>query len=479
MYWGSGPSGPRGSKTGQQRPKSRKLLMLKSGSVGDELEILEKDREIHTNPDETRRRRTIKLFKERGSWGFTLQTYGIKNKCTNTLEVMTYVDYVEMNGPANFAGMRKGDVILSVNGTTVEDLTHKELVVRIQESSNVLRLVILFEDCCRKVELYDRFIKLKQLLALKHEELRRLDFEEMSILQSHGITRLSVLRQSSRSSTSSDWDRFSVVSPSALQSASNSRLWRDLSFPSVSSQACYSNDDLSLCNDSFSEDSDAFLSSGNSCPDISVISARGREDTDSTRSVNSQKSFHDGSLHSLGSVGSTCSSGVGVVSCAILPKSSEFEHEKEQASKGDNSDEPINKGTDSTESINKEPNSTEPKYMGPNSSELTNKTDNSNELKNKENTNSSVQNNKGNNSGEFTVDATKKEECTGGVTNKQRSSTDAGDSNASKADNSDIKGDNPTELQISTETVSDTNEKATKKLLHGVLVNEDDYVTKL
>lgn len=37
-----------------------------------------------------------------------LQTYGIKNKKTGTIDVMTYVDYVEMNGPAWIAGMRKG-----------------------------------------------------------------------------------------------------------------------------------------------------------------------------------------------------------------------------------------------------------------------------------------------------------------------------------------------------------------------------------
>lgn len=47
-----------------------------------------------------------------------LQTYGIKNKKTGTIDVMTYVDYVEMNGPAWIAGMRKGKlhIALSVQG---------------------------------------------------------------------------------------------------------------------------------------------------------------------------------------------------------------------------------------------------------------------------------------------------------------------------------------------------------------------------
>ena len=46
------------------------------GSVGQELHYLEKERAIQTDPEETRRRRTIKLVRkdpENGSWGFALQ----------------------------------------------------------------------------------------------------------------------------------------------------------------------------------------------------------------------------------------------------------------------------------------------------------------------------------------------------------------------------------------------------------------------
>ena len=44
-----------------------------------------------------------------------LQTYGIKHKKTNEIEVMTYVDYVEIGGAAWFAGMRRGTVIISLD----------------------------------------------------------------------------------------------------------------------------------------------------------------------------------------------------------------------------------------------------------------------------------------------------------------------------------------------------------------------------
>lgn len=38
-----------------------------------------------------------------------LQTYGFKNKKTGEIEVYTYVDYVDLNGPASIAGMRRGN----------------------------------------------------------------------------------------------------------------------------------------------------------------------------------------------------------------------------------------------------------------------------------------------------------------------------------------------------------------------------------
>lgn len=43
------------------------------GSVGEELHHLEGERAIHTDPEETRRRRTILLIRKNNSWGFTLQ----------------------------------------------------------------------------------------------------------------------------------------------------------------------------------------------------------------------------------------------------------------------------------------------------------------------------------------------------------------------------------------------------------------------
>ncbi|KAL4217327.1 hypothetical protein ACF0H5_023778 [Mactra antiquata] len=203
-----------------------KAHISKRNSVGAELHHLDQDKSISTDPGENNKRRTLRLHKKNNSWGFTLQSYGIRHKKTNEIEIMTYVDYVEINGAAWIAGMRRGDVIMSVNGEKVGECSHQQLVNKIRQGGEIIRMVVLFEDCCRKVDLHEKYIRLKAVLKSKYQELKAIEQEEIQILEryceSKGLNRFEQLRQSilsNYSSSNDSWDAYSMISsPNGLTS---------------------------------------------------------------------------------------------------------------------------------------------------------------------------------------------------------------------------------------------------------------------
>lgn len=102
--------------------------------------------------------------------------------------MITYVDHVESEGPAAAAGMREGDVILSINGMDVERAEHAAIVDVINGCDSRMRMVVIFEDCVRKVELHLKYINIQRTIQSKMRELDQLTVRERQLFDSNWKT---------------------------------------------------------------------------------------------------------------------------------------------------------------------------------------------------------------------------------------------------------------------------------------------------
>ncbi|XP_061926681.1 cytohesin-interacting protein [Entelurus aequoreus] len=131
-------------------------------------------------------RSTVVLEKEdNGTFGFEVQTHGLQLRSSSAVEVCTFVSRVEDSSAAESAGLTAGDVIISINGASIEGCSHQHILDLIGGSTNRLKMETVCGSVVKWIELEKRVKMLKQSLREKLVELQALTLQEQRLIHGH------------------------------------------------------------------------------------------------------------------------------------------------------------------------------------------------------------------------------------------------------------------------------------------------------
>ncbi|KAM3607501.1 uncharacterized protein V6R79_008895 [Siganus canaliculatus] len=134
-------------------------------------------------------RMTIVLEKQDNeTFGFEIQTYGLQLKDSSAVEMCTFVRKVQEDSAAESAGLTAGDIIVTINGVSIEGSSHQHILDLIRESTNSLKMETVCGNVVKQIELEKRVKLLKQSLREKLVELQTLTLQEKRLMRGNFST---------------------------------------------------------------------------------------------------------------------------------------------------------------------------------------------------------------------------------------------------------------------------------------------------
>ncbi|XP_031714139.1 cytohesin-interacting protein isoform X2 [Anarrhichthys ocellatus] len=217
-------------------------------------------------------RTTIVLQKQDNeTFGFEIQTYGLQLKDSSAVEMCTFVRKVQEDSAAENAGLTAGDIIVTINGVSIEGSSHPHILDLIRESTNSLKMETVCGNIVKQIELEKRMNLLKQSLREKLVELQALTLQEKRLtrgnlnnsslhlsVDSSAILSSPTVRCGRRFSSDSSY-RSMMTDDSDLAS-----VFGDLCSPSPCSAASTTDDSCFFSRDFSSHDSSCRFSSSSS-----------------------------------------------------------------------------------------------------------------------------------------------------------------------------------------------------------------------
>ncbi|KAI9530406.1 hypothetical protein NQZ68_004424 [Dissostichus eleginoides] len=203
-------------------------------------------------------RTTIELEKQDNeTFGFEIQTYGLQLKDSSAVEMCTFVLKVQEDSAAESAGLTAGDIIVTINGLSIEGSSHQHILDLIKESTNSLKMETVCGNVVKQIELEKRVNLLKQSLREKLVELQAVTLQEKRLMR--GNLNNSSLHLSMDSSGSLSTQRRRFSSDSSYRSvmtedSDQASVFGDLCSPSPCSAASTTDDSCFFSRDFPSQD---------------------------------------------------------------------------------------------------------------------------------------------------------------------------------------------------------------------------------
>ncbi|XP_074551566.1 cytohesin-interacting protein [Halichoeres trimaculatus] len=117
------------------------------------------------------------------TFGFEIQTYGLQLRDSSAVEMCTFVRKVQEESAAENAGLTAGDIIITINGASIEGLSHERVLDLIRESTNKLKMETVSGAVLKKIELEKKLNQLKLSLREKLVELQALTLQEKRLMR--------------------------------------------------------------------------------------------------------------------------------------------------------------------------------------------------------------------------------------------------------------------------------------------------------
>lgn len=109
------------------------------------------------------------------------------NKVTGDKEYICFIREVEARSPAKKAGLNSGDVILAIDGVSINQFRSFAEISQHVKGKNELRMVVMAENVSKRIQCQLKAEQIRRILADKRAQLEKVNDQAEELMRKYGI----------------------------------------------------------------------------------------------------------------------------------------------------------------------------------------------------------------------------------------------------------------------------------------------------